>query len=300
MAKRRGNSQNGFIQNREQSPKIYYVVDEDGNVLGSRKEVLNQLGLQLLPSGSRNTASQLPPLSTTKTSAHKQSVPAARNSPIQNLATVKPANNSKRPNTAQLVRCPHCNCNVKQSKLAGHIARVHPMTRALVADGGPVPSKAPASLANASGKVTPAPQKSTSTLSNLVKCPICAVDVRSDRLEKHKLKVHNQSSPTPLISSKQLQTAKWVLCPTCGVRMKPGELTTHLTKAHHQSSTTKASRQPNSLGYEQAAKPDDDAFRQDSVELRDGGKYLGYIVREHGRYGTLPLYDDYGDDSDAE
>ena len=36
-----------------------------------------------------------------------------------------------------------------------------------------------------------------------------------------------------------------------------------------------------------------------SVSL-DGGLYLGYLSREEGRYGSIPAYDDYGDESSPE
>jgi hypothetical protein len=32
---------------------------------------------------------------------------------------------------------------------------------------------------------------------------------------------------------------------------------------------------------------------------RDGSKYVGWYAREHGRFGSFPVHDDYGDDSGA-
>lgn len=41
-------------------------------------------------------------------------------------------------------------------------------------------------------------------------------------------------------------------------------------------------------------------LRQSQDESRDGGKYLGHMRRERGKFGSLPLYDDYSDESSAE
>ena len=38
---------------------------------------------------------------------------------------------------------------------------------------------------------------------------------------------------------------------------------------------------------------------RERAENEYGGKYLGHMQREHGRFGSLPLYDDYGEESGA-
>lgn len=32
---------------------------------------------------------------------------------------------------------------------------------------------------------------------------------------------------------------------------------------------------------------------------RDGSKYIGQFARENGRYGSMPMHDDYSDEGDA-
>ena len=32
-------------------------------------------------------------------------------------------------------------------------------------------------------------------------------------------------------------------------------------------------------------------------ELYFGDKYLGIVCRDHGKYGSIPLYDDYGEET---
>jgi hypothetical protein len=43
-----------------------------------------------------------------------------------------------------------------------------------------------------------------------------------------------------------------------------------------------------------------ESLKQSQDETRDGGKYMGHMRRENGKFGSLPLYDDYSDEADAE
>jgi hypothetical protein len=37
----------------------------------------------------------------------------------------------------------------------------------------------------------------------------------------------------------------------------------------------------------------------DSITM-DGSRYIGYMGRDNGQWGSFPMHDDYGDESDAE
>ena len=51
---------------------------------------------------------------------------------------------------------------------------------------------------------------------------------------------------------------------------------------------------------EESSGADLEAFRQSQAETSFGGKYLGQMRREFdGKFGSLPLYDDYDDESEA-
>lgn len=43
-----------------------------------------------------------------------------------------------------------------------------------------------------------------------------------------------------------------------------------------------------------------EAYQQDIHEARDGSKYIGYLRRENGRFGSFSLHDGYGDEDDAD
>jgi hypothetical protein len=62
-------------------------------------------------------------------------------------------------------------------------------------------------------------------------------------------------------------------------------------KYRHQSPESKRT------SYNVSAK---ETFRQADDEQRDGGKYIGFMRRERGKFGSRPIHDDYSDESDAE
>ena len=107
----------------------------------------------------------------------------------------------------------------------------------------------------------------------LVPCPTCGSPVRQDRLTKHVLKCHSkaQKRPARIAVPKQGKT----------------KATKHL---HKQSvSPSKATGHP---AHEK------ESFIQSFEETRYGDKGIGQVHREYdGKYGSLPLYDDYSDES---
>jgi len=61
----------------------------------------------------------------------------------------------------------------------------------------------------------------------LIKCPICNADVREDRLDKHKSKVHSKNIPTP-----KNEKHKLIKCPICTSNVREDRLEKHIKKVH--------------------------------------------------------------------
>ena len=114
-----------------------------------------------------------------------------------------------------------------------------------------------------------------SKVTALVQCPHCKSPVRSDRLEKH------------------IRT-------TCPARRMAKSESSKLSASHaklvaQQESVSNTSPTTGKTGIEE------EALRQSLDEQIYGGKYLGHMRREwDGKFGSLPLYDDYEDEADAD
>lgn len=99
------------------------------------------------------------------------------------------------------------------------------------------------------------------------KCSVCHCYVKPSRLNKHLANVH--SVPVP-------DHGEIISQPT--IRQSNISHVGDQTRAGRSTSTT------------------NDASTT-AGDPRDGGKYLGHIAREGGRFGSLPQFDDYGDES---
>lgn len=79
------------------------------------------------------------------------------------------------------------------------------------------------------------------------------------------------------------------VCSICGKPVKEKRLKLHMKKVHPKAKS-------------QFSKTNDkkNVYMPNDVSL-DGGKYLGYMQREsNGRFGSMPLYDNYGEESSAD
>jgi hypothetical protein len=138
--------------------------------------------------------------------------------------------------------------------------------------------KQPAVTRHMPNRSKPSPELSRPVRHNridLVKCPNCMASVRPDRLEKHiQTKCPQRTNPTPQsdqFESSRVKTAK------------------HKNGISHVNQTAEEIR----IGKE--------SLWQSSDESSYGDKYLGHMQREwDGKFGSLPLYDDYGDEADAD
>jgi hypothetical protein len=88
--------------------------------------------------------------------------------------------------------------------------------------------------------------------------------------------------------------------------MGQSKLQAHLRGVHNirtrQGKRNQAGRATRRSGTQSSSTSSQDKLsrqqlEQSSDEPFDGGKYWGHIERENGRFGTLPLYDDYSEES---
>ena len=121
--------------------------------------------------------------------------------------------------------------------------------------------------------VAPAPPATpgSSTSQRMAQCPYCHCAVRRDRLQKH------VASRCPKRAMPQAPRGKGT---------KPG-----MTDRDVQKTSRETNGERTKL----------EALRQSDYESRFGEKYVGQSHREwDGKFGSIPLHDDYGDEADAE
>lgn len=166
-------------------------------------------------------------------------------------------------------------------------------------------------------------------------CPICKVKIKSSRIKKHVAKIHPGSQEnavySPHLSLKERNVKRsrekgnkygrpdsqalqnLVKCPLCNHWTQYNVLFTHIQVSHPEVNpkvvmakfnrvNSKKDRDNLSKYQEELNNfvKDYERLKQGQDEQRDGGKYLGYQRREQGKFGSLPLYDDYSDESDSE
>ncbi len=192
----------------------------------------------------------------------------------------------------ELVECPHCRQNIRLDRLDRHTKKVH-------------------NIASGAKKIISVPQQNTIS-SEFVKCPQCGQKMHQSRLERHIAEDHNGANKPSRKVASALRRAPGnqglVKCPHCAAFVKVHNLERHIRKNHSENTANTEPRKnkkginyPNNQPKQNDTTPTamQEAFEDAIYEARDGGKYVGYLRREHGRFGSFPLYDDYGDDADA-
>ena len=110
----------------------------------------------------------------------------------------------------------------------------------------------------------------------LVNCPQCPSRVRADRLQKHLATKCTGHGPSD-----------------SGITNQRAEKTNLPRVVPVSKVIEKQAQDTSPLGVEE--------LRQSFDETRYGDKYLGQMRREfEGKFGSLPLYDDYGDEANAD
>ena len=154
-------------------------------------------------------------------------------------------------------------------------------------------------------------------------CPVCGIKVSVNRLGEHRKKFHAGSGknktgppeaqdprklpPKELTSEQRLSGRRYVRCSSCGSNLRESNWEKHLRKAHPSKSGYPASKSPSTSwapqkkgkrGITTDPGQREKAIRSLLEETSFGDKYLGQARREpEGRFGSLPLYDDYSEES---
>lgn len=171
-----------------------------------------------------------------------------------------------------MVVCTVCQATVRDSRIAQHMAKVHP----------PKSNRRPESSVQISHQ-----QKSSGAaakISQHVRCRICKVEVRADRLDRHNIHVHGGLM-------KQTREGKIRSSTNSSQRStpKPSQQVNSGSVRSQSLSYIKRQERSNDINFE--------ALEQSYRDRRDGGKEYGESRRENGRFGSLSSYDDHSEDS---
>lgn len=99
---------------------------------------------------------------------------------------------------------------------------------------------------------------------------------------------------------------KLTTCIICQVKVRKDRIVRHLKRVHKKSSSI---QKANKIAHKIECRKKDCSSKSNDITVahapnndsRDGGKYLGYMQREsNGRFGSMPLYDNYGEESSAD
>ena len=131
------------------------------------------------------------------------------------------------------------------------------------------------------------------------KCLVCGAPVK--HLDRHYKKAHKivylgSGKVQCLVCHKDMSISS-VKSHHCSVPQKQQKARPagKLAQKPKRSVSTRAS-----VGSKNESQRGEVRFEDDPSESRlDGGRHLGHMSRESGRFGSLPMYDDYSDESDA-
>ena len=180
----------------------------------------------------------------------------------------------------RLRRCPWCKVSVKPTNLRSHQAKRCPNRHEHDTLEAEPPPQSPARRADREKRkkhVSPAPQASRTR--RLVRCPDCTAQVRDDRLESHRAKVHNRRASR---SSTRTTTRR------NGVITRKGAGSPGMRSKQRSSRETGENSTP-AFG---AGSP------YGNGRSLDGAYGVGHHFREQGRYGSYPSFDAMDDESE--
>jgi hypothetical protein len=209
------------------------------------------------------------------------------------------------PNAKKMVSCPICGMRMPKRELYAHKKQYH------TAKKNKKPIQLPQEPHKNYVKVFPIQQEKPGRRNEgqdhrkYTRCPICDVRLLEKNLKKHLRKKHSKSKS----SSGELKQSgrSFNKCPICNAQVLEKNLNKHMRKVHPNEVENVASSDELKLILGRSGKtkrksvktvelPRDEQDRPDH-EGRFAGKYLGYMSREHGRFGSIPLYDDYSEES---
>ncbi|HNE04990.1 MAG TPA: hypothetical protein PLT08_10760 [Anaerolineales bacterium] len=193
-----------------------------------------------------------------------------------------PQLNSISKNKNALIVCPVCNAKVKSKRLWRHFAKNHQgihLTNEQInkLENGEITKidlstqRKPSKINHPVGLSRNNTSSDENEISNLVKCPLCKHKTFYNVLFTHIQVSHPEVNP-------KIMMAKF-------------------NKVYRNKNTLSNSNYEKEINE---VVKEYEKLKQGQDETRDGGKYLGFMRRESGKFGSLPLYDDYSDDADAE
>jgi hypothetical protein len=119
----------------------------------------------------------------------------------------------------------------------------------------------------------PPKNKISKTPKKMVTCHYCKAVLRLNRLNRHLKNIHGLDKKTVSGRSKIIKE--------------------NLSGANDKKTLNNKKR---NISNENEI----DDIVQSHFETRFGDKFLGYFARDKGKYGSISLYDDYGDESDSD
>lgn len=107
--------------------------------------------------------------------------------------------------------------------------------------------------------------------------------------------------------SKSIKRRKGHFCPLCDNQLIIDYLPQHIEEMHRQNWTKRRKplaenqlpkRSKNDFGEKQESAPE--TYNQSFDDSRDASKPYAHRYREHGKFGSHPIHDAYGDESDTD
>ena len=232
--------------------------------------------------------------------------PTVRRSTAGNI----PAEPCKVVEDSQWITCNICSAQVLKRNYPKHCRKSHPQF------GTNQPADTPA-------KQTSKPVGLLRQDGLIVRCLQCNLELPRTDLESHLLSAHTEVQSLVVSvdrahggvpSSKGHQEGEWMTCETCGVAVLGRNYLKHRRNVHPTTTKTQSRRapepqaltqtgtepstaHPGPASYARNTRPTGNKSLRYEDDPYDGGKYLGFFSREGGRFGTLPLFDDYSDES---
>lgn len=279
------------------------TVDQNGLVV-----LVESLPERMVPTPSKGRASG-------GTGAKKRTTTKAERVPFAGYRLVREVGKWAHPE----IPCPVCKVHVQERRLAKHLRRVHPGYIAGRTSDAEVGKPVATNTVNTPRAKDPAPTRQPDKKPMAV-CPRCNASVREDRLTRHLSKVHRSGrSIAEREATGKTDKAERLKREIREIdrslkKLAPGFHRVKIEELQRQrNALLKELRRPQSAPKSASARSSKKTAgssiakheRQEEVrrqyrgeEGRYGGKYLGHMRRElDGRFGSLPLYDDYGEDS---
>jgi hypothetical protein len=197
--------------------------------------------------------------------------------------------------------CHLCNSDILAKNLSRHVQRVHgPMTR----ENSATESLPPAQLSRAGQRYH--------------RCSHCGQYIKSEQILVHTGVCTWRSSQRPKLAAKgappRLDPAARPLLKLAKEHAQPGERVNSVSVQNVPVQTVRArtslqcvatsaqATHTNKAGavWESAYAAAENNMLARSDRSSDASRFLGYFARENGRFGSMPSYDGYDDESDAD